>query len=183
MWFSAIQWWIFVFFVQGIRQVQILRVIVGFFFFFFSGWKIFLGERWLIKKKIKCRNGRLRRRGLATRNFLNRFFLLTNDNFFFVSEKKRGGGETTTKSHITRSVSKVIRCNIEFYKNAEGSVAMATAWLKYLLGFTLLRLLGRGTDIGKVGNDFLGVFSFSGTRLATGYISVQFNQCRFSTEE
>lgn len=38
----------------------------------------------------------------------------------------------------------------------------------YLLDFSLLRLLGGSTDIGKVGNDFLGVFSLSGTRLATG---------------
>ena len=53
-------------------------------------------------------------------------------------------------------------------QSAERPVAIAAA--KYLLGFTLLGLLGRGTDIGKVGNDFLGVFSFSGTRLATEYI-------------
>ena len=38
---------------------------------------------------------------------------------------------------------------------------------KYLLGFTLLGFLSRGTDTGHVGNDFLGVFSLSGTRLAT----------------
>lgn len=39
----------------------------------------------------------------------------------------------------------------------------------YLLSFSLLRLFGGSTDIGKVRNDFLGVFSLSGTRLATGF--------------
>jgi hypothetical protein len=39
--------------------------------------------------------------------------------------------------------------------------------LKYLLDFTLRFFLSRGTDTGHVGNDFLGVFSLSGTRLAT----------------
>jgi hypothetical protein len=38
---------------------------------------------------------------------------------------------------------------------------------QYLLDFTLLGFLSRSTDTGHVGNDFLGVFSLSGTRLAT----------------
>lgn len=38
---------------------------------------------------------------------------------------------------------------------------------KYLLGFTLLGFLSRGTDTCHVGNYFLGVLSLTGTRLAT----------------
>ena len=55
-------------------------------------------------------------------------------------------------------------------KNYTGLKYVLFGLLYLLLLFAFLEFFGWTTDIGKVGNYFLGVFSFSGTRLTTSLV-------------